>query len=119
MFELPPISQYFSPDHEAFRASFRDFASREISPHVNDWDEAGTFPRDLYLRAAELGATDFGYQEEFSGTPGDIFFKLVLTKEDVRCGSGGIQASIRRCRSLVAWATCQAPGASTSPAKSR
>lgn len=94
MFDLPPISQYFSSDHEAFRAALRDFISREISPHVNDWDEAGTFPRDLYARAAELGATGLGYPEEYGGTPADIFYKLVLAEEYARCGSGGIQASI-------------------------
>lgn len=92
MFELPPIGQYFSPDHEAFRASLRDFIAREISPHVNDWDEAGTFPRDIYRRAAELGATGLGYPEAYGGTPCDIFYKLVLAEEYARSGSGGIQA---------------------------
>lgn len=94
MFELPPITQYFSPDHEAFRAALREFISREISPHVNDWDEAGTFPRDLYRRAAKLGATGLGYPEAYGGTPADIFYKLVLAEEYARCGSGGVQASI-------------------------
>jgi acyl-CoA dehydrogenase len=92
--DLQPLNHYFSPDHEQFRASLRDFVSREITPHVNDWDEAGTFPRSLYQRAAELGATGLGYPEEYGGTPADIFYKLVLAEEYARCGSGGVQASI-------------------------
>lgn len=94
MFDLPPLSHYFSADHEQFRASLREFVSREITPFVNDWDEAGTFPISMYRRAAELGATGLGYPEEYGGTPADIFYKLVLAEEYARCGSGGVQASL-------------------------
>lgn len=45
MFDLPPLQHYFSPDHEQFRATLRDFVAREITPFVNEWDEAETFPR--------------------------------------------------------------------------
>jgi acyl-CoA dehydrogenase len=94
MFDLPPLNHYFSSDHEQFRASLSDFISREITPFVNDWDEAGTFPISMYRRAAELGATGLGYPEEYGGTPADIFYKLVLAEEYARCGSGGVQASL-------------------------
>jgi len=94
MLELPPLAHYFSPDHEQFRSALRSFVSREITPFVNEWDEAGTFPRHLYRRAAEFGATGLGYPEEYGGTPVDIFFKLVLAEEYARSGSGGVQASI-------------------------
>ena len=94
MFDLPPLTHHFSAEHELFRASLRAFVAREITPHVNDWDEAGTFPRSLYRRAAELGATGLGYPEEYGGTPADIFYKLILAEEYARCGSGGVQASL-------------------------
>ena len=94
MFDLPPIRHYFSPDHEQFRSSMREFVSREITPFVNEWDEAGTFPRSLYQRAAKLGITGLGYPEEYGGTPADIFYKLVFAEEYARCGSGGVNASI-------------------------
>ena len=94
MSDLPPIRHYFSPDHEQFRSSMREFVSREITPFVNEWDEAGTFPRSLYQRAAKLGITGLGYPEEYGGTPADIFYKLVFAEEYARCGSGGVNASI-------------------------
>jgi acyl-CoA dehydrogenase len=50
MFDLPPRPEYFSPEHEAFRASVRRFVDTEIAPHATVWDEAGTFPRELYRR---------------------------------------------------------------------
>ena len=94
MHDLPPLSHYFSADHEQFRTSVRSFVSREITPFVNEWDEAGTFPRSLYQRAAKLGITGLGYPEEYGGTPADIFYKLVFAEEYARCGSGGVNASI-------------------------
>jgi acyl-CoA dehydrogenase len=94
VFDLPPLSHHFTAEHEQFRASLRAFVAREITPHVNDWDEAGTFPRSLYRRAAELGATGLGYPEEYGGTPADIFYKLILAEEYARSGSGGVQASL-------------------------
>jgi len=92
--ELPPLSHYFSPEHEAFRASLRNFVAREITPFVNEWDEAETFPLSLYKKAAELGITGLGFPEEFGGTPADVFYKIILAEEYARCGSGGVQASL-------------------------
>ena len=94
MFDLPALSHVFAAEHEQFRATMREFIAREITPHVNEWDEAGTFPRALYLRAAELGATGLGYPEEYGGTPADTFYKLVLAEEYARCASGGVAASL-------------------------
>ena len=51
--DAPPLPFHFTPDHEQFRASLREFVAREITPFVNAWDEAETFPRALYARAAE------------------------------------------------------------------
>jgi hypothetical protein len=47
-----------TPEHVAFRDTVRRFVARELEPHVAGWDEAGGFPRDLYLRAAEAGLAD-------------------------------------------------------------
>ena len=94
MLDQPVLAHYFSPEHEQFRASLRAFVSREITPFVNEWDEAGTFPRSLYRAAAELGATGLGFDEAYGGTQGDVFFKVVLAEEFSRCGGGGVVASL-------------------------
>ncbi|NUA29560.1 acyl-CoA dehydrogenase family protein [Cupriavidus basilensis] len=91
---LPPLAHYFTAEHEQFRSTLRDFVAREITPYVNDWDEAGTFPRSLYRRAAEVGLLGLGYPEHFGGTPGDIFYHLIQAEEFARCGSGGVNASL-------------------------
>jgi len=92
--DAPPLPFYFTPDHEQFRATLREFIAREITPNVHEWDEAGTFPRALYGRVAELGVQGLGYPEEYGGTPADLFYQLVVAEEFARCGGGGVQASL-------------------------
>jgi len=94
MLESPPLAHYFSPEHEQFRSSLRDFVEREITPFVNEWDEAGTFPRALYRRTAELGVQGLGVPEAYGGTPADVFYKILVAEEMARCGSGGLAASL-------------------------
>lgn len=83
-----------SAEHEAFRDGVRRFVEREIAPNVAAWDEAETFPRALYRRAAELGLLGLGYPEAYGGTPADGWFRLIVTEEIARAGSGGLMASL-------------------------
>ena len=94
MFDYPPAPHYFSADHEAFRASIRDFVAREITPFAAEWDEAETFPRELYRKAADLGILGVGYDEAYGGTPVDVFYHLIVSEEISRCGVGGVAASL-------------------------
>jgi acyl-CoA dehydrogenase len=94
MFDARPLPHQFTPEHEAFRATVRAFVDREIAPHVHAWDEAETFPRELYGRAARLGLLGIGYEERFGGTPADTFFHLIAHEELARTGCGGVGASL-------------------------
>ena len=46
---------YYSPEHETFRQTVRSFATREIAPHADQWDEEGGFPMTLYRAASRAG----------------------------------------------------------------
>ena len=94
MFNLPPRPEYFSAEHEAFRATVRRFVEAEIAPHAHTWDEAGSFPRELYRKAAAVGITGVGYPEALGGTPADIFYGIAAAEEIARAGCGGVQASL-------------------------
>lgn len=84
-----------SEEHEAFRDSVKRFVRKEIEPCVNDWDEQGEFPRELYTRAAEAGLLGLGFPEEYGGMAvPDPFYNIVLMEEFTRAGSGGIIAGL-------------------------
>jgi acyl-CoA dehydrogenase len=86
--------EYFSKAHEMVRRSVREFVKKEILPYVDDWEEQGEFPLDLYRQAGEVGILGIGYPEELGGTPGDIFFKIAASEELMRAGSGGLAAGL-------------------------
>lgn len=83
-----------TPEQADFRASVRRWVDTEIAPHVAAWDEAGSFPRALYDRAAALGLLQLGYPEAFGGTPCALSWRLIATEEIARAGSGGLMASL-------------------------
>jgi len=86
--------QYFSKAHEMVRRTVKEFVTKEINPFIDDWEEQGAFPRDLYRKAAEVGILGTGYPEACGGTPGDIFFQIAVWEELMRCGSGGLVAGL-------------------------
>jgi acyl-CoA dehydrogenase len=81
-------------ERAAFRDTLRRFVDRELMPGVEAWEEAGEFPRDLYLRAGELGLLGIGFPEEYGGSPGDSTTTIHLCEEMARTGSGGLIAGL-------------------------
>ncbi|MEW5723145.1 MAG: acyl-CoA dehydrogenase family protein [Thermodesulfobacteriota bacterium] len=86
--------EYFEESHRILRQQASRFVEKEIKPHVEEWEEAGEFPRELYRKAAEIGLLGVGYPEEWGGSGGDVFHEVVVTEELTRCGSGGVAAGL-------------------------
>jgi len=89
-----PPSPYYTADHDAFRDQMRRFVERDIAPFVDQWDEDGEFPRELYRKAAAVGLLQMGYPEEYGGVPTDGFFRIIASEELARAGCGGVNASL-------------------------
>ncbi|MCY4085663.1 MAG: acyl-CoA dehydrogenase family protein [Actinomycetia bacterium] len=60
----------------------REFASREITPHVRELEESGAFPRDLYTQMGEVGFFGIPFPEEYGGL-GGTFVGLVAVVEEI------------------------------------
>lgn len=73
-------------EHAALRVQAERFAARHIAPHAAAWDEAETFPVELYREAVAAGLTGIGYPEEVGGSGGDITHALVAADALVRTG---------------------------------
>ena len=86
--------EYFGRSHDMVRRSVKEFVQKEIVPYVDDWEEMGEFPRELYNKAGDVGILGIGYPDELGGTPGDVFFQIAAWEEIMRCGSGGIAAGL-------------------------
>ncbi|MEQ8748611.1 MAG: acyl-CoA dehydrogenase family protein, partial [Amphiplicatus sp.] len=89
-------SSHLTESHEAWRKTVRAFVDREIAARVNEWDEAGGFPRELHKKAASVGLIGLGYPEEYGGVSEgtDLFHSLIASEELARAGSGGLVAGL-------------------------
>jgi short/branched chain acyl-CoA dehydrogenase len=72
----------FSDEHEAFRVVVRDFARRELAPHVERWEAAGELPMDAIEAMADLGLFGIVFAEEWGGSAGD-FTSLCIAIEEI------------------------------------
>ena len=77
----------FTEDHEAFRATVRDFIACEVAPRYAGWEKAGQVPRDLYLKLGEIGALGIEAPEEYGGSGLRTFrYQAVVVEECARAG---------------------------------
>ncbi|MEC7816583.1 MAG: acyl-CoA dehydrogenase family protein [Pseudomonadota bacterium] len=89
------MTQYFNETHEQVRHSARKFIQTHVLPHINDWEEAGEFPRELYKTAGDAGLLGIGFPEALGGIgEGDIFLKVAVSEELMRSTSGGLVAGL-------------------------
>jgi len=92
---MPAFAEYFDPSHQLIRDSVRRFVEREILPDIDQWEEAESFPRELYLKAGAAGILGIGYPEHLGGShEGDLFAKVAASEELMRCGSAGLVAGL-------------------------
>ncbi len=70
-----------SQDHEDFRKVVRDFAEREVAPHVARWDRDHHFPAELVPIMGELGLFGLVVGEEYGGSDGDFTSLCVAIEE--------------------------------------
>ena len=51
----------------------RDFAVREIAPHVHEWDEASHFPLETVKQLGKLGLMGCIFPDEYGGSGRDMW----------------------------------------------
>ncbi len=83
----------FGDEHEQLRESIRAFATRELAPHAEEWEET-TFPDWVFTRMGELGFLGLDKPEAYGGQGGDYYTALVLAEEIVHGRSGGLAMGV-------------------------
>src|SRR5256885_12065787 len=83
----------FNDEHEQLRESIRNFATKELAPHADEWEET-TFPDWVFRRMGELGFLGLSYPEEYGGQGGDYYSNLVLAEEIGHSNPGGLAMGV-------------------------
>ena len=79
----------FSPEHTLFRTTVRRFISEYVMPHHADWEKAGQVPRELWLKAGELGLLCCNVSADYGGMGGDFLHSTILIEEFAAAGATG------------------------------
>ncbi|HEX7014932.1 MAG TPA: acyl-CoA dehydrogenase family protein [Cyclobacteriaceae bacterium] len=81
------------------RQMIRDFAAREITPHIMEWDETQTFPRELFRKMGELGLMGMLVPQEYGGS-GFGYLEYVTALEAISQVDGSVGLSMAAHNSL-------------------
>ena len=85
----------FEPEHETFRASFRRFVEREVSPHAERWRAQGHVDREVFLRAGENGYLLMWADEAYGGAGvRDFRYEQIIIEENTRKGEPGFYMTL-------------------------
>jgi alkylation response protein AidB-like acyl-CoA dehydrogenase len=71
------------------QATVRDFALREIAPHVMEWDEAACFPEAVLRQLGQMGLMGCIFPEELGGA-GLGYIEYVLAIEELSRVDGSV-----------------------------
>lgn len=88
------ISPYFTPEHDAFRATVRQFITKEVLPVAPQWEKDEQIPRSMWKRLGELGFLGINHPEDLGGTGADFFYSVVFLEELARSNSSSFAASV-------------------------
>ncbi|MFK7813251.1 MAG: acyl-CoA dehydrogenase family protein [Maribacter sp.] len=88
------LSMYFTEEHKLFRESLKEFLKKEVSPHIEKWEETGTIDRFIWAKFGEMGYFGLATPEADGGLGLDLFYTVILLEELQKINSGGFAAAI-------------------------
>ncbi|WP_107727694.1 acyl-CoA dehydrogenase family protein [Desmospora activa] len=81
-------------EQRMIRKLMRDFAEGEVAPGADERDRTKEFPREIFLKMADLGLMGLPFPEEFGGGGADtISFAIAVEELSRVCASSGLTYS--------------------------
>jgi alkylation response protein AidB-like acyl-CoA dehydrogenase len=81
----------YTPEQVQLRREVREFAAKEIAPHVMEWDENQIFPLEVIKKLGQLGYMGAIFPEEYGGAGlGYIEYSIIIEELSRVDGSIGI-----------------------------
>lgn len=83
------IIQY-SQEHRIFRDTLRKFFEKEVNPYVDEWEEAGIVPREIWKKMGDQGFLCMDVEEKYGGMEADFLYTVIMIEELVRTNHSGL-----------------------------
>jgi len=85
---------FFTPDHELFRKSVRDYVATKLKPNAEAWEEEGIFPRSVFQELGELGFLGIRVPESYGGSGLDFWYTTAFAEELARSTMAGLNMAV-------------------------
>lgn len=90
----PFFAPFLDESHRMYYETCLKFAEKEIAPYAYEWEEAESFPRELYAKAGEAGILGASFPTEYGGAGGDVLHTVVQIEAMLRGGSTGVTVGL-------------------------
>ena len=80
----------YTDEHNMFRETFRKFVAKEITPNVEQWEEARAVPRELWLKMGEQGFLCPWLPEKYGGLGLGFEYSVIINEELIRGDGFGV-----------------------------
>lgn len=85
---------FSTEEHQIFRHSFRKFVAKEITPHVEEWEEQRAVPRSVWLKMGEQGYLCPWLPEEYGGLGLGFDYSIIINEELLRGNAFGVEVPL-------------------------
>ncbi len=80
----------YSEEHRIFRDVIRKFFEKEVTPYVDEWEEAGIVPKSIWRKMGEQGFLCMDLPEEYGSVGADFLYSVILVEELSRTNHTGL-----------------------------
>jgi len=84
----------YTEEHRIFREAVRRFLEKEVTPFVDEWEEAGIVPRSIWRKMGEQGFLCMDVPEAYGGAGADFLYSVILIEELAGTNHSGLAAPL-------------------------
>ena len=88
-------------EQQQLRQTVREFAEKEIAPHVREWDQGAVFPAEIIRQLGELGFLGIPFPEQYGGA-GLGYAEQALAIQELARVDGSVALTVSAHSSLCA-----------------
>jgi acyl-CoA dehydrogenase len=86
---MPVLDRYYTEEHSIFREAMKRFFAKEITPHVEEWEQKGIVPKELWKKFGEHGFLCPWLPEDYGGVGSDFLYTLIAIEEAAQTHCSG------------------------------
>ena len=84
------LEKHYTEEHRIFRESVRRFYQNEVTHYVDEWEENGIIPKEMWKKFGAQGFLCTWLPEEYGGSGADFLYSVILIEEAASTHCSGL-----------------------------